>query len=290
MYSNPHFFTCWGETFVSTLLPEKNIHQLDLTDTQATTSLLKKLQPTHIFHLAATAVVGGSFDELKKTVENNFNIQLNLLEAVKQHSPQARVLSIGSALEYQTGVTETFSESTPLGPSSPYAFSKVLQDMLSYMYSQTEKLDIIRVRPFNHIGERQAPGFVVSDFAQQIVRIEQGNQTSIQVGNLEAVRDFTDVKDICQAYILLMDKGTAGEVYNIGSGRGISIQSLLDQLIALSETQVIVETDPEKFRPVDVKTVIAESSKIQKLGWKPKIALENTLERVLEYYRNSLRE
>lgn len=289
-YQNIHVTTFdLRETYVGQLLPPNHIHTLDLTDKDSTHALLQQLQPEHIYHLAAAAAVGKSFDVTKKTLDNNLHLQLNLFDAIKKQSSQARILAVGSALEYDTlssEKNEKFSELSPLGPSSPYALSKILQDMLAFLYFQSHKLNIVRVRPFNHIGERQALGFVVSDFAKQIIAIENGTQSEIRVGNLDAVRDFTDVKDISQGYILLMEKGTVGEVYNLGSARGYSIQEILDTLIKFSSKTIEVVVDQEKFRPLDVASVIADNEKIKKLGWEPVIPITDTLKRVLEWHRN----
>jgi GDP-4-dehydro-6-deoxy-D-mannose reductase len=179
-------------------------------------------------------------------------------------------------------------ENHPLGPASPYAVSKVVQDLLSYSYYQSYDLNIIRARPFNHIGERQTKDFVVSAFSAQIAAIEQGKQTTIKVGNLASVRDFSDVKDVVLAYMLLMNKGKKGEVYNIGTGEGHAIKEVLDLLLELAKTKIKVVTDPTKMRPADVPVVIANADKIKKLGWEPKISLKETLKRILNYWRTNI--
>ncbi|MFZ5376083.1 MAG: GDP-mannose 4,6-dehydratase [Patescibacteria group bacterium] len=275
--------------FVASLLPATNIHKLDLTNYEETKTLLSKIQPTHIFHLAASASVVSSFEQARATMQNNLDLQLSLLDAVKDVCPDARILNIGSALEYDFTKSRVFAESAELGPVSPYAFSKVMQDMLAVMYQRSHKLHIIRTRPFNHFGERQTPGFVVADFAKKIVEIEKDptREKLITVGNLEAVRDFCDVKDMVEAYKLLMDKGAEGEVYNIGSGVGTSIKQILDELISLTSLNIQVEIDPEKFRPLDVPTVIADNEKIKNLGWSPSRHLSETLLRTLNWWRNN---
>lgn len=273
--------------FVSCLLPEENVHELNLTDFEKTSALINHLQPDQIYHLAALSAVGTSFEQIDKVLSVNSKIQLSLLQAVKQSYPQARVLNIGSALEYQPQ-NQPLDELSPLGPVNPYGVSKVTQDMLAYYFYRHHNLNIVRTRSFNHIGERQAPGFVVPDFCLQIAQIEQGSQKQIEVGNLKAVRDFTDVKDTVQAYILLMETGAIGEVYNVGSGKGYSIQELLDKLISLAKTEIAVKTDPARHRPVAVEQVIADNSKINSLGWKPKINFEQTLARTLDYYREQV--
>ena len=276
---------------VHQLLPQEQIHQINLTNQEETFALIKKLQPDQIYHLASLAAVGKSFDNTKHVLDNNTQLQLNILEAVKQFSPQSRLLVIGSAMEYDLinghpgHDPQSVSETYPLGPASPYAVSKALQDLLSFSYAQSFDLDIVIARPFNHIGERQSPDFAISTFAQQIATIEGGRQKKLQVGNLAAVRDFTDVKDMVAAYILLMEKGSSGQVYNIGTGQGFTIQQVLDMLTGLAKVEIEVETDPSRMRPSDVPVAIANPSKIKALGWKPTIELKETLQRVLDYWR-----
>jgi GDP-4-dehydro-6-deoxy-D-mannose reductase len=276
-----------GRGYVHDLLPEEHIHQLDLTNVSETAELIRSLRPTQIYHLAAYAAVGNSFEKTQEVLDNNTQLQLSILEAVRHHSPTARVLVVGSAMEYDLvhANTTDISEETPLGPTSPYGVSKVIQDLLSYSYAQSYKLDVVRTRPFNHIGERQSAEFAVPAFAKQIVAIEQGKQSSLSVGNLDAIRDFTDVKDMMKAYIVLMEKGMSGEVYNIGSGQGYTMRQILDMLVEMAQVTIEVEVDPQKLRPLDVKRAVANSTKINQLGWKPTIPLKNTLVRILEYWR-----
>ncbi|MBD3250685.1 MAG: NAD-dependent epimerase/dehydratase family protein, partial [Candidatus Pacebacteria bacterium] len=219
----------------------------------------------------------------------NFTLQLSLFDGVRQHCPQARILVVGRALEYQPQ-KRPLKETDPLGPVNPYGVSKVLQDVLGYAYARSYQLKIIRCRPFNHIGERQAPGFAIPDFSLQIAQIENNSHLEpvIQVGNLDAIRDFTDVKDVVRAYSLLMSHGQVGQAYNIGSGQGYTIKHMLNQLLALSQRKISIETDPQKFRPLDVAQVIADNSKIKQLGWEPQIKIQQTLQRVLNYYRENI--
>jgi GDP-4-dehydro-6-deoxy-D-mannose reductase len=287
--------TAYGDNsgYVKQLLPAKQIHPLDLTNKKATHKLIAQLKPDQIYHLAAIAGVGSSFSQVKKVIMVNFEIELNLLAAAQQYQPQARVLIIGSALQYKPS-KQPLSELAEIGPVSPYGVSKVLQDSLAYSLHRQQNLQIIRARPFNHIGERQTPGFVVADFAQQIARFEakqtkNGSEPPImKVGNLSAVRDFTDVKDMVQAYILLMNQGQVGQVYNLGSGQGYSIQHILDTLLDLARIEIEVEPDPDKQRPVEVPYLVCDNSKICQLGWEPTIELRQSLERILNYYRQSV--
>jgi GDP-4-dehydro-6-deoxy-D-mannose reductase len=178
-------------------------------------------------------------------------------------------------------------ETNPLRPLSPYAVSKVAQDLLAYQYFESYGLKTIRTRGFNHTGPRRGDVFVTSNFAKQIASIEAELQEPvIRVGNLESVRDFTDVRDTVRAYWLAVEKGRPGEVYNIASGRETSIRQLLDSLVELSRTRVEVEIDPDRLRPSDVEVLIGDASKFHAdTGWAPTIPLEQTLEDLLDFWR-----
>lgn len=265
-----------------------SVHKLDMTDAAAVGELLKEVQPAQIYHLAAIAAVGKSFEQGAQLLHNNTQLQINLLEAVRLHSPEARVLVIGSAEEYGMSVSEDevpITESHELRPVNPYGVSKVTQDLLAFAYAQSHNLQIVRVRPFNHIGARQTPEFAVPSFAQQIVAIERGQQHELRVGNLSGIRDFTDVSDMMRAYILLMERGVVGEVYNVGSGTGVSMQSIVDQLTALATVAVPVVVDQSRMRPLDIPKIIANNEKITALGWKPEVPLQESLQQVVEYWR-----
>ncbi len=178
-------------------------------------------------------------------------------------------------------------ETNPLRPLSPYAVSKVAQDMLAYQYFRSYGLKTIRTRGFNHTGPRRGDVFVTSNFAKQIASIEAGLQEPvIRVGNLDAVRDFTDVRDMVRAYWLAVEKATPGEVYNIGSDTGITIRELLQRLVAMSEARLEIEIDPERLRPSDVEVLISDSSKFRAAtGWKPQLPIETTLRDLLDHWR-----
>lgn len=276
-----------GGDFLKSHIPENHIIQVDLTHTGETEKLVAGIEPDWIFHLAALAFVGKSFEKATEVLNNNITVQLNMLEAVRQHAPNARLLTIGSAEEY--GISEDgevpISESHPLRPVNPYAVSKIAQDLLAYSYAISHKLTIIRARPFNHIGERQTEEFAIPAFTKQIVEIEQGKRKTLNVGNLTSIRDFTDVQDMVKAYILLVEKGEVGEAYNIGSGVGVSMEEMVKKLVAISGTQVQIEQDTTRFRPHDIPTVIADASRVKALGWSTTIPLEDSLKRVLEYWR-----
>ncbi len=268
-------------------LDQTIFHQLDLTNQSEVNELIKKLEPDQIYHLAALTAVGSSFSSAQIVLTNNLMAQLYLLDAVKQHSPRSRVLCIGSAEEYGLSCQDydQVPETAPLKPTSPYAVSKVTQEMLALMYQRAYQLDIVVARPFNHIGPGQTDQFVASAFAKQIVAIERGDQTELKVGNLTAVRDFSDVQDVVRAYQILMLQGVSGEVYNIGSGRGVSIGDLLAELIKLSTVEIKTITDPDRLRPSDVASVVADITKIKTLGWQPQINLSTTLASIVSWWR-----
>lgn len=277
---------------VHQLLSSEQIHKINLTNQEDTFALIKNIQPDQIYHLASLAAVGKSFDNTKHVLDNNTQLQLNILEALRRFSSHSHLLVIGSAMEYDLindypGYSpKSVNEFYPLGPASPYAVSKTMQDLLAHSYAQSFDLDIIRARPFNHIGERQTPDFAIPAFAQQIAAIEKNQQKSLRVGNLAAVRDFTDVKDMVRAYLLLMERGESGRVYNIGTGHGLSIQEVLDILLNLSKLKIEVEIDQARMRPSDVPVAVANPKKIQDLGWQPTIELKETLQRILDYWRS----
>lgn len=273
--------------FVKQFVPAENIHQINLADYQATQNLLKDIQPDQIYHLASLANVGDSFEKRKFILEMNTALQLNLLEAMRDQAPLCRMLYISTALVYAPS-NQAINEDFTLGPDNPYALSKLIQDMMAYSFTRSEKLDIVRARPFNHIGERQTLGFVVADLAAAVAKVEKGELDSVKVGNLSSVRDFSDVKDMVNAYILLMEKGQSGEVYNIGSGQGVTVQQILDLLISIAKKEVKVEIDPQKIRPVDLPYLVCDNEKIVNLGYQAQYQLSNTLERILNYWRENI--
>lgn len=264
------------------------VHPVDLTDRAATHSLFEKLHPQWIFHLASYAIVSNSFENQHTIYQQNALIQEHVLEATKLFAPTARFLNVSSGEIYGKSIDAAelpITESHVFRPSNPYAVSKIYQDSLAYMYSLAHHLNIVRARPFNHIGERQSNKFVVPSIAEQIAKIEKGLQTKLNIGNTEAIRDFSDVKDVVQAYILLIEKGDAGETYNIGSGKGHSIQDVLEMLVSLSSVNITVEVDSERLRPSDIPVMIASIQKINALGWHPTIPLHETVVRILEFWR-----
>jgi GDP-4-dehydro-6-deoxy-D-mannose reductase len=265
----------------------------DLTHRDMSVELVEQVKPDYVFHLAAQSNVPLAFKDPEATIMNNVVGQLNLLDALRAKSPDALVLTVGSSEQYGLVRPEDapIGEDTPFRPNNPYAVSKIAQDALAIQYCLTYGQKIIRVRPFNHIGPGQNENFVAAAFAQQVARIEAGQQEPvIYVGNLEAIRDFTDVRDMVRAYHLAITKGEPGEVYNIGSGTGHTIQWLLDTLISMSNVSVEVKQDPTRMRPSDIPTNVSDNTRfVRQTGWQPQIPLEQTLKDVLDYWRTKVK-
>lgn len=266
----------------------------DMSQPDVASDILTRAQPDYIFHLAAQAFVPASWRDPWQTIANNIRAQLNILQALVKSDARPRMLIVGSADEYGMITPDELpiTEATPLRPYSPYAVSKVAQDMLGYQYFASHDLPIVRVRPFNHIGARQSPAFVASDFAKQIAEVEAGShEPKLQVGNLEAKRDFTDVRDIVRAYHLALEYGEAGEVYNLGAEQAYSIREILDMLLDVSQVEIEVVPDPARLRPCDVPVVECDCSKFrQQTGWRAAVSLRESLLEILNYWRERIKE
>ncbi len=263
----------------------------DLRDASSIESLVADIKPTWIFHLAAQSYVVSSWNLPSDTITTNVVGTVNLFEAVRRARYSPRVLVACSSEEY--GYVEPdevpITEKNPLRPLSPYGVSKVGQDLLSYQYFKSYGLDVVRTRAFNHTGPRRGRVFVCSNFAIQIIEAQKGLRPYVSVGNLDAVRDFTDVRDTVRAYWLALEAGEAGEVYNICSGRGYSIREVLEKLIALSGADVKVRVDAERLRPSDVPLLIGDRTKFtERTGWQPRIPFDQTLSDVLAYWRERI--
>lgn len=280
------------KSFLNSPVKEKiKFKKIDLIDPQSVFDLVQEIKPDYVYHLAAASSPSESFKDPLKTFQTNVVAEINILEAMRKNNLlKSRILITSSCEVYGFVKPEDLpvNEMTQLRPASPYAVSKVTQDYLGLQYYLTYQLQCIRARPFNHIGPRQEPKFVVADFSRQIAEIEKGKKEPIMyVGNLEAKRDFTDVRDIVKAYCLLIEKGIPGEAYNIGSGISYSAKEILDILLELSLSKITIKTDPEKMRPSDMPDIICDNKKLTNLtGWEPEIPLEQTLADTLDYWRN----
>ncbi len=262
----------------------------DLRDQVGVRKVITEFQPERIFHLAALSYVPASWSSRAETMTSNFLSQVNLFEVVREAGlTECRIQIAGSSEEYglvhpdETPIKET----NPLRPLSPYAVSKVAQDMMGYQYHQSFGMFIVRTRAFNHTGPRRGFVFAESSFAKQIAEIEKGNKEPvILVGNLDAYRDYTDVRDIVHAYDVGLEKCEPGEVYNICSGNAWRIGDMLDTLRDYSTVKVEVRQDPERMRPSDVPRLEGDATKFRKAtGWEPHIPFEKTLKDLLDYWR-----
>ncbi len=289
----------------ATVLPREHIRSgncdvftLDIMQESEIRNLLQTHRPKQIYHLAAQSSVAASWKNPELTIDVNIKGTLHLLEAVRSiEEYYPRILLVGSGEEYgyrKSGYPKSVyfrpvSEETPLHPGNPYAMTKACQNMIGSLYAKAYGMGIVMVRAFNHIGVGQSPTFVAADFALQIAEIEAGFRAPvIQVGNLSAKRDFSDVRDIVRAYTLLMEKGYAGETYNVGSGHAVAIQELLDMLLEMSSESIVIEKNPARMRPSDVPVMEADISRLcQDTGWKPEYPLEETLRTMLNHNRKN---
>lgn len=278
-----------AESRIQEISHRLHLHKGDLRNSSWVDQLVGSVKPHFVFHLAAWSDVRASWDQPWAAYELNISCQLNLLEAMRRHTPDARVLVVASSEVYGLIEPEDLpvDEETPLRPNSPYGISKVAQDLMAQQYWFNYGLPTVRVRSFNHIGPGQSDSFVASAFARQIAEIEGGLQEPVlRVGNLEAERDYTDVRDMVRAYWLALQYGESGGVYNVGTGSSFAVQELLDVLLELSSVQISVEQDPQRLRPSDVARVVCKPDRFfSKTNWTPALSLRESLTDVLRYWR-----
>ena len=256
---------------------------LDLLDLDAFADVIARERPDRLIHLASFSSVGFSWHEPIASFTNNTNIFLNVLECVRRHWPATRVLSIGSSEQYGL-VTEAdlpLRETSPQRPLSPYAVARVAQEHLGEVYVRGYGLDVVATRSFNHVGPGQSAQFVISALAKQFA-----HGATIRVGTTSVIRDFLDVRDVVTAYLALLDRGTRGEVYNICSGRGVSIADAIGMLAKIAKVEPVLEIDPALVRPVENAIVVGDHAKITAaVGWRPTINLEAALRDVYAYWK-----
>lgn len=279
-----------GTTILEGYINEEIIlHKMNLLDYENVEQVIAKVQPDYVYHLAGQSAVGLSWQQPTMTMNVNVNGTINLLDGVRKQDKDCRVLIVGSSDQYGPVTPDMcpIKETNSLNPVSPYGISKCTQEQIAQLYVKAYGLDIIMVRAFNHIGPMQGKNFVIADFASKIVEIEKGAKPVLKVGNLEAYRDFTDVRDIVNGYSILMQKGKSGEVYNIGSGKCIKIQNILDILLEMAMVEIQVEINQDKFRPLDVPKVECDNSKIRNhTGWIIANDIHQTLKDTLDYWRS----
>ena len=287
-------YDIYGTTFpASPATAAGRLFYLDLRAENDICSLVKDVRPDWIFHLAAISSVHTSWQKRSETLQTNVLGTQNLLEAVRKSRPGARLLFVSSSDVYGAAEppAEGFSETGPIQVTSPYAFSKAAGEMLCGFYERFENIDLVIARPFPHTGPGQSEDFVCSDWARQIVRMERGEiAPNLKVGNLNILRDFCDVRDVVRAYILLLQKGRRGEVYNICSAKAVPLQNVLALLIggALDSSAISIDIDPAKLRRTDMPLLVGSNRKISgEVGWSPRISLERTLRDLLSFWRQT---
>ncbi|MBL7703546.1 MAG: GDP-mannose 4,6-dehydratase [Ferruginibacter sp.] len=264
--------------------------QVDLLNRKDVGDILKHFKPQYLLHLASISSVGHSWKNPNDSFVNNTNIFLNLVDQIRLLDIPCRILSIGSSEEYGN-VSETqlpLTEESPLHPISPYAVARVSQEMISKIYADGYGMDIIMTRSFNHIGPGQKNVFVISSFAKQLVHIANNPSAgkTVITGDLGIIRDFVDVRDVVKAYYLLLKEGKKGEVYNICSGTGVSLQQIMDKMCGILNINITLLQDANLIRPNDNRIIIGSADKIKnKLGWIQDISLDKSLTDIINWWK-----
>lgn len=264
-----------------------SVKKIDLTSQAELQAILQHFRPDYIYHLASDSSVSYSWLKPIESFQNNTNIFLNLVESVRALGLKCRILSVGSSEEYGIVAAENLplTEESPLNPVSPYAVARVSQELLSRVYVQGYGLDIVMTRSFNHIGPNQKDNFVISSFAKQIIQYKRGLVDTIEVGNVHIIRDFLDVRDVVKAYTALMAGGTQGEVYNICSNQGYSLEEVITKMMQLAGVAHGYTSNAKLIRPVDNPVIVGSNAKIKAhCGWQPAIPFEQTLQDMLNHW------
>jgi GDP-4-dehydro-6-deoxy-D-mannose reductase len=287
-----HVFGLGRATDLLGMRSSVRIATTDLSDRAAVERFVREVQPEAVYHLAAQSSPADSLVDPWGTIGNNLLAQINLFEALLSAGLKPRVLVVGSSDEYGPVQPQDVPthENVPLRPATPYAVSKVGQDVMGFQYFAQHQLPVIRVRPFNHTGPGHDARFVIPSFARQLAEIEAGvREPVLRVGNLDVARDFTDARDMVRAYRLAVVAGVPGEVYNLGRGRSVRIADAVDELIGLCRVSVQTRVDPGLLRPADVPRQEADTRKFTTLtGWQPRIPWHTTLTDTLEYWREKV--
>lgn len=268
------------------LEPLARWEHVDLLDRDSVRRAIDRLRPTHVYHCAGVAHVADLWRDTTRGLEGNVLGTEHLLDALRRAGQPCRVLVTGSAMVYAPS-DAPIDEDHALAPASPYALSKLAQEELARRAVREDGLEVIVARAFNHTGARQTPAFAAPSMARQIAMIEAGRvEPVIRVGNLEAHRDLSDVRDVVRAYAALMTAGVSNSVYNVASGTARSIRSLLDSLVARAKVPVRVESDPARMRPSDVRFLAGNFSRLERAtGWRPQISFDRMLDDLLNYWR-----
>jgi GDP-4-dehydro-6-deoxy-D-mannose reductase len=269
----------------ASLLHGWSSHSVNLLDAARVDDEIQRTKPAEVYHLAGASHVGESWARSTEHLAIHVMGTHHLLEALRRHAPKCRVVVISSGMVYRPQ-TEPLTEDSPVGASSPYSLSKIAEEQLALHAAAQDGLQIIVARPFNHIGPGQSPKFALPDFARQIAEIEAGAPPKMTIGNLETRRDFTDVRDVVNAYVAMMARGTIGRVYNVCSGAATPVRAILDELLSMSRVAVTLETDPARLRPNDVPHMVGSAARLTaETGWRPSIPLRQTLADTLNEWR-----
>lgn len=262
---------------------------IDIADLAAVEAEVRGAAPEVVYHLAAQAHVGASWEDPTETFRVNVLGTLSLLEAVTRCGGSPTVLIVSSAEVYGNGDGSLFAEESPFRPLSPYAASKAAAELVGLQSHLGRATNVVRVRPFNHVGPGQSDSFVVSALARRIAEAERRGGGPVKVGNLSPSRDFTDVRDVVRAYRLLATSGVEGEVYNVCSGRAVTVEEVARRLSALATARIELVEDPGLYRPADVAVLLGDPARLAALtGWAPAISLDDTLSDVLAWWRAEL--
>lgn len=288
--------TVWG-TYLVREEAEKNsarlrLLQCDIRNKTRLRSIVEKVRPQRVYHLAAFSSVRDSVRNFRVAYDTNFWGTVNLLEAVRQAAPTARVLVVGSGQCYgpQKRGKPPVTESHPLSPQDPYSLSKAAVDMLAYCYYKQFGLHVVRARPFNHTGPGQSSHFVCSDFAQQVAAISLKLLPPVlHVGDLRVSRDFSDVRDVVRAYEMLLDRGKPGQAYNVSSGKGASLRQVVQLLLSFSACPIQLVAEPDRVGPIQVRVLAGSNRKLHRAtGWRPRFTLRATLRDLFLYWQDKL--
>ena len=264
---------------------------VDVLDPRNVDRAIAAASPDVVYHLAGDAQSGGSWDRLGATFAVNVRGTHHLLAAIARRAPSARVVVTGSALVYKPD-DRPIAEESELKPASPYAVSKLAQETLAFRAAALDGVDLVVARPFNHVGPRQSPAFIAASVARQLAIIEAGRaEPQLRVGNLEAERDLTDVRDTVRAYHAMAERGRRGTAYNVCKGEGLLMRTLVQALVDRTRVPVEIVVDPARFRPVDVPRLVGANARLYaETGWSPTIPLDRTLDDLLDYWRHRVRE
>lgn len=260
-------------------------HAVDVADYRAISTVIKNEHPDYLVNLAALSSVGLSWDKPQATMQVNIIGSVNILEACRNNDVDCRIMLIGSSEEYRSS-DAALSEVSPTAGDSPYGISKIAQEQIAHLYAEKYSMDVLITRSFNHTGPGQSPNFVLPSFCKQVAILQKNEMPgTINVGNLDVIRDFSDVRDIVRAYRIILERGRSNEIYNVGSEKGYSLRSLLEIITGFSSQDVSIQVDPARVRLNEVFRIVANCSKIhEELGWYPEIEIEKSLEELYESF------